>query len=232
MTVGILCAILIIVHNENSCRVIFWIAASVWESTDAVASSINKIRVCFNMTRPRQRSCLWPTLQFSPLSGTMKIKIKRSERKMPLVPTKIQSSIPGASSFSSFEATTSFSWQRSRAWNDVNLITHGWHKSSLMEVKIIFMLVAIVPAIFQHLNTPQLDQCWLELFLQKGLIPEELCQSEISDRADPVCICLFHQWSFSPPQVQQAWIMLGSMLTCHCLSFLQLLSFLHHWCLH
>lgn len=77
MTVGILCAMLIIVHDENSCRVIFWILASVWESTEAVASSINKIWVCFSMTRPRQRSCLWPTLQFSPLSATMNNQSKK-----------------------------------------------------------------------------------------------------------------------------------------------------------
>ena len=79
MTVGILCAMLIIVHDENSCRVIFWIVASVWESTEAVASSINKIWVCFKMTRPRQRSCLWPTLQFSLLSATMKKQNDRNE---------------------------------------------------------------------------------------------------------------------------------------------------------
>jgi hypothetical protein len=72
MTVGILCAMLIIVHDENCSRVIFWIVASVWESTEAVASSMNKIWFCFNITRPRQRSCLWPTLQFSPLSATVK----------------------------------------------------------------------------------------------------------------------------------------------------------------
>lgn len=61
-----------------------------------------------------------------------------------------------------------------------------------------------VPAIFLHLNAAQLDQCCFELFLQTELVPVELCQSEISDHADPVCICLFHQLSFFPLQVLQA----------------------------
>lgn len=70
MTVGIRCATLMTVHSVNSSRMIFWIAASVWESTEAVASSMKRIRLRFSMTRPKHRSCFCPTLQFSPMSAT------------------------------------------------------------------------------------------------------------------------------------------------------------------
>lgn len=74
MTVGILWAMLIIVQVAKSSRMIFWITASVCESTEAVASSMNKILLRFSITLPKQRSCLCPTLQLSPLSTTMNLK--------------------------------------------------------------------------------------------------------------------------------------------------------------
>lgn len=70
MTVGILWAMLIIVQALKSSRMIFWITASVCESTEAVASSINRSLLRFSITLPKQRSCLCPTLQLSPLSTT------------------------------------------------------------------------------------------------------------------------------------------------------------------
>lgn len=72
MTVGILWAMLMIVHEAKSSLMIRWITASVWESTDAVASSRKRSRLRFSITLPRHRSCLCPTLQLSPLSTTVK----------------------------------------------------------------------------------------------------------------------------------------------------------------
>ena len=72
MTVGTRCAMLMTVHSWNSSRMILWMVTSVWESTDAVASSMNKIRQRFSMIRPKHRSCLCPMLQFSPMSATAK----------------------------------------------------------------------------------------------------------------------------------------------------------------
>lgn len=76
ITVGILCAMLIMVQAAKSSRMIFWITASVWESTEAVASSMNSILLRFSITRPRHSSCRCPTLQFSPLSTTRWTKDK------------------------------------------------------------------------------------------------------------------------------------------------------------
>lgn len=90
ITVGIRWAIVIIVQFAKSSRIIPWMTASVWESTEAVASSMKRILLFLSMTLPKQRSCLCPTLQLSPLSTT------------------------GESSFSGFAATTSFNWHRSR----------------------------------------------------------------------------------------------------------------------
>lgn len=74
MTVGILWAMLMMVQDAKSSRMIFWMSPSVCESTDAVASSINRSRLFFSITRPRHRSCLCPTLQLSPLSTTINKK--------------------------------------------------------------------------------------------------------------------------------------------------------------
>lgn len=73
MTVGILWAMLIIVRSAKSSRMIFCITASVCESTDAVASSMNSILLRFSMILPKHRSCLCPTLQLSPPSTTNKL---------------------------------------------------------------------------------------------------------------------------------------------------------------
>lgn len=70
MTVGILWAILMTVESSNSCRMIVCMTASVSASTEAVASSRTRIRLCLSRTRPRQKSCLCPRLQFSPFSKT------------------------------------------------------------------------------------------------------------------------------------------------------------------
>lgn len=83
MTVGILWAMLMMVQDEKSSRIILWITASVWESTDAVASSMKRILLCLSMTRPKHISWRWPTLQFSPLSTT-KFNINRKIYKLNL----------------------------------------------------------------------------------------------------------------------------------------------------
>ncbi len=70
MTVGIRCAIVRTVQELNSVRNVRWIRLSVALSTDAVASSRTRIRVCFNKARPRHTSCRCPALQFSPFSPT------------------------------------------------------------------------------------------------------------------------------------------------------------------
>lgn len=69
-TVWILCATVSTVQSQNSWRMVSWITASVEESTEAVASSSTRMLLLFSRTLPRQNSCLWPTLQFSPFSTT------------------------------------------------------------------------------------------------------------------------------------------------------------------
>lgn len=49
---------------------IFWTRLSVAVSTEAVASSSTNIRACFSNARPKETSCLCPTLQLSPFSDT------------------------------------------------------------------------------------------------------------------------------------------------------------------
>lgn len=58
------------VQSLNSVLIIFWMRLSVAESTEAVASSSTKILACLSKARPRDTSCRWPTLQFSPFSRT------------------------------------------------------------------------------------------------------------------------------------------------------------------
>lgn len=70
ITVGIRCAMVQTVQSLNSVLIIFWMRLSVAESTDAVASSSTKILACLSKARPRDTSCRWPTLQFSPFSKT------------------------------------------------------------------------------------------------------------------------------------------------------------------
>lgn len=70
ITVGILWAIVQTVHAINSVLMIFWTRLSVAVSTDAVASSSTNIRACFSNARPKETSCLCPTLQLSPFSNT------------------------------------------------------------------------------------------------------------------------------------------------------------------
>lgn len=135
MTVGILWAMLIIVRSAKSSRIIFCITASVCESTDAVASSMNSILLRFSMILPKQRSCLCPTLQLSPPSTTKNSKVNKCQ--LILSPKEKRQKVlyqyfriellkgdlleelrPEASSFSGFAATTSFSWQRSRLYSN------------------------------------------------------------------------------------------------------------------
>lgn len=70
VTVGMRCAMLITVCDANSSCIVLRIRASVWASTDAVASSSTKILVSFRSACPKQNNCLCPTLQFSPFSNT------------------------------------------------------------------------------------------------------------------------------------------------------------------
>lgn len=70
ITVGIRCAMVQTVQSLNSVLIIFWMRLSVAESTEAVASSSTKILACLSKARPRDTSCRWPTLQFSPFSKT------------------------------------------------------------------------------------------------------------------------------------------------------------------
>ena len=51
---------------------IFCNTPSVAESTEAVASSSTRMLLFFNKALPRQNNCLWPTLQFSPFSTTVR----------------------------------------------------------------------------------------------------------------------------------------------------------------
>lgn len=62
------------VQLENSARKVSWITLSVAVSTEAVASSSTSILVFFSKARPKQTSCLCPTLQFSPFSSTALIE--------------------------------------------------------------------------------------------------------------------------------------------------------------
>jgi len=66
----ILCAMVITVQSEKCCLSVCWIRLSVAVSTEAVASSRTKTLLFLSSTRPRQTSCLWPILQFSPFSIT------------------------------------------------------------------------------------------------------------------------------------------------------------------
>lgn len=62
------------VLSMNSWRIIFCMAPSVAESTDAVASSSTRMVLFFSRALPRQNSCLCPTLQFSPFSTTVEAR--------------------------------------------------------------------------------------------------------------------------------------------------------------
>jgi hypothetical protein len=75
ITVGIRWATVITVQCLNSVRIVVWRKASVALSIEAVASSRTKIRHLLKSARPRQKSCLWPMLQFDPSSTTI---MKRS----------------------------------------------------------------------------------------------------------------------------------------------------------
>lgn len=77
ITVGIRCAIVMIVLSLNSVLTVFWMTASVALSIDAVASSRIKMRLRRRRARPKQSSCLWPMLQFDPPSTTKQIKEMR-----------------------------------------------------------------------------------------------------------------------------------------------------------
>lgn len=66
----ILWAMVRTVEPENCCLSVFCIRLSVAVSTEAVASSRTKILLLLSMTLPRQTSCRWPMLQFSPFSVT------------------------------------------------------------------------------------------------------------------------------------------------------------------
>lgn len=70
MTVWILWAMVRTVQLLNSWRIVTCMIPSVAESTEAVASSRTRTLLLFNRALPRQNSCLWPTLQFSPFSTT------------------------------------------------------------------------------------------------------------------------------------------------------------------
>jgi hypothetical protein len=64
------CAMVITVQSEKCCLRVCWIRLSVDVSTEAVASSRTNTLLFLSSTRPRQTSCLWPILQFSPFSLT------------------------------------------------------------------------------------------------------------------------------------------------------------------
>jgi hypothetical protein len=70
ITVGIRWATVITVQCLNSVRIVFWRTTSVALSIEAVASSRTKIRHLLRSARPKQKSCLWPMLQFDPSSAT------------------------------------------------------------------------------------------------------------------------------------------------------------------
>lgn len=72
----ILCAIVITVESQKWFLRVCWIRLSVAVSTDAVASSSTRTLLFFSSTRPRQTSCLCPTLQFSPFSDTASPQFK------------------------------------------------------------------------------------------------------------------------------------------------------------
>uniref|UniRef100_A0A7C9CNJ3 Uncharacterized protein n=1 Tax=Opuntia streptacantha TaxID=393608 RepID=A0A7C9CNJ3_OPUST len=84
-------AIMSIVHDLNSSRIVFWIRASVLTSTAAVASSRTRILDLRRRARARLSSCRCPTLKFSPASET------------------------SVSNPNGFLLTTSFKWALSRA---------------------------------------------------------------------------------------------------------------------
>lgn len=64
-------AIMSIVHVLNSSLMVLWISASVLTSTAAVASSRTRIFDLRSIARARLKSCLCPTLKFSPPSETL-----------------------------------------------------------------------------------------------------------------------------------------------------------------
>ena len=71
MIVFSLWAIMSIVQDLNSSRMVFWISASVLTSTAAVASSRTRIFDLRNNALARLNSYLCPTLKFSPASETL-----------------------------------------------------------------------------------------------------------------------------------------------------------------
>lgn len=78
ITVCILWAMVTTVQSLNSWRMIFWRTPSVAESTEAVASSRTRMLLLFNKALPRQKSCLCPTLQFSPYSTTARSRCQHT----------------------------------------------------------------------------------------------------------------------------------------------------------
>lgn len=71
-----LCAMMSMVQDWNSCRIVFWIRASVLTSTAAVASSRTRTFDLRSNALARLMSCLCPTLKLSPPSETL-IKCRR-----------------------------------------------------------------------------------------------------------------------------------------------------------
>ena len=88
---GIRCATVITVESLNSVLIVFWRIASVALSIDAVASSRTKIRHLLRSARPKQKSCLWPMLQFEPSSTTIQRSPSQRTRQshMPWYPKNI-----------------------------------------------------------------------------------------------------------------------------------------------
>ena len=70
MMVFSLCAMVSVVQCANAERTVFWISASLSMSTDAVASSIIRMRELRSNARPMHRSWRWPREKFAPLSTT------------------------------------------------------------------------------------------------------------------------------------------------------------------
>mmetsp|Transcript_481 Transcript_481/g.1410 ORF Transcript_481/g.1410 Transcript_481/m.1410 type:complete len:228 (-) Transcript_481:195-878(-) len=64
------CAIVRIVQSWNDDRIVAWIAASVWWSTDEVASSSSRMRALASSDRVSTSSCRSPCEKFSPNSAT------------------------------------------------------------------------------------------------------------------------------------------------------------------
>jgi hypothetical protein len=66
MTIGMRCAILIMVESLNASWIVFWINQYVCTSTNAIASSDTKILAQFRSACPKQNNCFCSTLQLLP----------------------------------------------------------------------------------------------------------------------------------------------------------------------